>query len=63
MMVVASSNAQAENISTETAKARTLHNACALRVQKHINAKMRPGGMQNRLEWLWEHVRVLVIGK
>ncbi|CAK0887182.1 unnamed protein product [Prorocentrum cordatum] len=61
MMVVAFSNAQAKNISTETVKARTLHNACALRVQKYINAKMRPGSMQKRLQWLWEHVRVLVI--
>ena len=45
MMVVAFSNAQAKNISTETVKARTLHNACAMRVQKYINAKPRPGGM------------------
>eukprot|EP00959_Pyramimonas_sp_CCMP1952_P178310 3727463-Pyramimonas_sp.AAC.1 len=61
MMVVAFSNVQAKNISTEIVKARTLHNACALRVKKYINAKMRPGGMQKRLKWLWEHVRVFVI--
>eukprot|EP00959_Pyramimonas_sp_CCMP1952_P435241 9113717-Pyramimonas_sp.AAC.1 len=42
-------------------EARALHNASAMRVQKYINAKMRPGGMQKRLKWLWEHVRVLVI--
>ena len=43
MMVVAFSNAQAKNISTETVKARTLHGACALRVQQYTNASMRPG--------------------
>ena len=60
-MFVAFSNAQAKNISTETVKARTLHNACAMRVQKYINAKMKPGRMQKRLKCLWEHVRVLTI--
>ena len=43
MMVVAFSNAQAKNISTETVKARTLHSACALRVQQYTNTSMRPG--------------------
>ena len=32
LMVVAASNAQAKNISTETVKARTLHNAWCMRV-------------------------------
>ncbi len=59
MMVVAFSNAQAKNISTETVKARTLHNACAMRVQKYTNANLRPGAMHKRLKCLWAHVRAL----
>ena len=49
LMVVASSNAQAKNISTVGVKARTIHNACGMRVQQLINEKMRPG---NKLQSL-----------
>ena len=46
LMVVASSNAQAKNISTVETKARTLHNASAMRVHKLSNDRLRPGKMQ-----------------
>ena len=61
LMVVASSNAQAKNISTETVKARTLHNASGMRVQKLVNDRMRPGNKQAQLTRLWDQVKVLVI--
>ncbi len=61
LMVVASSNAQAKNISTATVKARTIHNASAMRVQELVNSKMRPGNKQQQLTRLWDTVRVLVI--
>ena len=53
MLIVASSNAQANNISTPEWKARTLHNAAGMRVQKMVNAKMRPGENAASLERLW----------
>ena len=43
LMVVASSNAQAKNISTPDTRARTIHNASGMRVQKLTNELMRPG--------------------
>ena len=46
LMVVAMSNAQAKNISTETVKARTIHNAAGMRVQQLINPEMRAGNKQ-----------------
>ena len=61
LMVVASSNAQAKNISTQDVKARTVHNACAMRVQKYENKLMQPGRQQKALTKLWESVRVLVV--
>ena len=61
LMVVASSNAQAKNISTTDVKARTIHNAAAMRVQELINPKMRPGNKLNQLTRLWDQVRVLII--
>ena len=61
LMVVATSNAQAKNISTVDVKARTLHNASGMRVQQLINVKMRPGNKQAHLTRLWSSVRVLVI--
>ena len=61
MMVVAFSNAQAKNISTQQVKARTVHNACAMRVQSYLNHKMPAGTMKNKLTRLWEKVRVLVV--
>ena len=61
LMVVAFSNAQAKNISTPHVKARTVHSACAMRVQRYVNNLMRPGKMQKQLTTLWEDVRVLVI--
>ena len=61
LMVVAFSNAQAKNISTIDVKARTVHSASAMRVQRYVNNLMRPGKMQKQLTTLWEDVRVLVI--
>ena len=60
-MVVVSSNAQAKNISTATTKARTIHNASAMRVQQLVNAKMRPGTKHNVFTRLWIRVRVLIL--
>ncbi|HIE68667.1 MAG TPA: hypothetical protein EYP98_00100, partial [Planctomycetes bacterium] len=61
LMVVASSNAQAKNISTETVKARTIHNATGMRVQRLVNPLMRPGNKLNHLKRLWGNVRVLIV--
>ena len=61
LMVVASSNAQAKNISTQDVKARTVHNASAMRVQKLENKLARPGRQQKALAKLWANVRVLVV--
>ena len=61
LMVVASSNAQAKNISTVNVKGRTMHNASGMRVQQLINTKMRPGNKQKSLVRLWNQVRVLII--
>ena len=60
-LTVVSSNAQAKNISTQDVKARTVHNACAMRVQKYENKLMQPGRQQKALTKLWESVRVLVV--
>ena len=60
-MVVASSNAQAKNISTTDVKAHTIHNASGMRVQKLVNEKMRPGNKLDSLSKLWGCVRVFVI--
>ena len=61
MLIVASSNAQAKNISTAAWKGRTLHNAACMRVQHMINPKMRPGDKAATLERLWCNARVLII--
>ena len=61
LMVTASSNEQAKNISTAAVKARTLHNASGMRVQHLINPKMRAGEKQKSLTRLWNEVRVLII--
>ena len=61
IIVTASSNAQAKNISTALVKARTMHNAAAMRVQLMVNSKMRPGDKLKTLERLWKNVKVLVI--
>ena len=60
-MVVASSNAQAKNISSADVKARTIHNAAGMRVQELTNAKTRPGNKQAQLTRLWDAVHVLII--
>jgi DNA replication protein DnaC len=61
MIVTASSNAQSKNISTANVKARTMHNAAAMRVQYMLNTKMRPGDKLKTLERLWKNVKVLII--
>ena len=61
MLIVASSNAQAKNISTPEWTAKTLHSAASMRVQQMTNSKMRPGDKAASLERLWKNVRVLVI--
>ena len=61
MHVVAFLNAQAKNISTKHLKARTIHNACCMRVQKLENPRMRPGNKQKALTTLWDKCIVFVI--
>ena len=61
LVVVAASNAQAKNISTDAVKARTLHNACSMRVQKLVNAHMGPGNKNAALQRLWGRCVVLVV--
>lgn len=61
MHVVASSNAQAKQISTKHVKARTIHNACCMRVQKYKNPRMRPGTKRKSLTRMWDKCMVLVI--
>ena len=61
LVVVAASNAQAKNISTQGVKARTLHNASCMGVQKYLNGRMGPKNKAAKLEQFWGEVRVLVI--
>ena len=42
-------------------KARTAHNASAMRIPQLVKAKMRPGNKQKALMAMWSDVRVLVI--
>ena len=46
-LVLAFSHAQANAISTEGIRARTLHNACAMRVQSLANKNMAPGAKRD----------------
>ena len=50
-------------MSTKQVKARTVHNACAMRVQSYLNQKMHAGTQKKQLTRLWEKVRVLVVEK
>ncbi len=59
--VVAASNAQAKNISTATVKARTLHSASCMRVQKMVNSRMAAGSKEAKLQECWRNAMVLII--
>ena len=59
-LVVAYSHAQANAISTEQIRARTLHNACSMRVQSLANAKMAPGAKKQALISTWSNKVLLV---
>jgi hypothetical protein len=59
--VVAASNAQAKNISTPEIKARTLHTAGCLGVQKMTKARLGPGQKAQKLQSRWRHAVALVI--
>jgi hypothetical protein len=59
-LIVCSSWAQAENISTERHKAVTCHNATSMMVQSLRNAHMQPGDKKPTLEKKWGHLRLLV---
>ena len=52
-MVLAFSHAQADAISTGKSRARTLHNACAMRVQSLANMSMAPGAKKETLLRTW----------
>ena len=59
--MVAFSNAQTNNISTESFKTNTIHNLCCMRMQKLKSPKMRTGNKQKTLTRLWYKCMVLVI--
>ena len=61
LMVVATKNAQAKNISSETVSAKTLNRAALLGVQKMVNSNMAAGSKEKGLQKLWSAVRVLVM--
>ena len=61
-LVVAFSHAQANAISTESIRARTLHNACAMRVQSLANKNMAPGAKKDTLLRTWRN-KVLVVNE
>ena len=60
-MVVAYSHAQADAISTATIRARTVHNACSMRVQSLANAKMAPGAKKEALTRTWERLMLVIL--
>ena len=59
-LVVAYSHAQADATSTEQIRARTLHNACSMRVQSHANPKMAPDAKKDALISTWKNKVLLV---
>ena len=59
-LVVAYSHAQADAISKGKIRARTLHNACAMRVQSLANTKMAPGAKKETLIRTWGNKVFLV---
>ncbi|CAE7258426.1 unnamed protein product [Symbiodinium sp. CCMP2592] len=61
IQVVAAKKSQAKNISTSEVKAKTLHTASAMRVQKLVNSQMGAGQKIDRLRDLWEECRVLIL--
>ena len=61
-LVVAFSHAQANAISTERIRARTLHSACAMRVQSLANKNMAPGANRETLIRTWRN-KVLVVNE
>ena len=60
--MVAFSHAQANAISTERIQARTLHSACAMRVQSLANKNMAPGAKRETLLQTWRN-KVLVVNE
>ena len=61
LMVVASTNAQAKNISFGDTKAHTMHATAKMRVQKYSNAKMRAGNQLTNLQNTWRKTFVLSV--
>ena len=59
--LVAFTNAQAANLSSEHITARTLHTACGMTVQKLSNELLAPGQKLKPLMAYWEPVRVLAM--
>jgi len=59
-LVLAFSHAQADAISNGTVRARTLHSACAMRVQSMANSKMAPKERIDALTSTWENKVFLV---
>ena len=60
-LIACASWAQAENISTDSHKAVSCHNAACMRVQSLRNRDMLPGDHRPRLERKWEHLWLLVL--
>ena len=59
-LVVAYSHAQADAISTDQIRARTLHSACSMRVQSLANQRMAPGAKKDALIRTWMNKVLLV---
>ena len=58
--MIAFSNPQATNLSSDRFPAHTVHRACCMRVQKLTNSTMSPGNKRSELEGFWEPARVTV---
>ena len=59
--LIAFTNAQSANLSSATIRARTLHTACGMTVQKLSNELLAPGKKLKPLMEYWEPVRVVVL--
>ena len=58
--MIAFSNPQATNLSSDRFPAYTVHRACGMRVQNLVNSTMSPGNKLSDLEAFWEPARVTV---
>ena len=60
-MIVCAKWSQAENISTDSHKAITCHNAAEIGVQRYRNVDLLPGGKKEALIKRWEDLQCLIL--